>query len=44
MLLEVANLMKDQKLRDVQTSSHQELAQEKIGEAPKTAAGGQELS
>ena len=44
MLLDVANLMKDQKLRDVQGSSHHEVAQEKIGEARKTAAGGQELS
>ena len=44
MLLDVANLMKDQKLRDVQGSSHHQVAQEKIGEAHKTAAGGQELS
>jgi chemotaxis signal transduction protein len=42
MLLEVANLMKDQKLRDVPTSSHHEPVPEKIGEARKTAAGGQE--
>ena len=44
MLLDVANLMKDQKLRDVQGSSHHSVEAEKTGEAIKTAAGGQELS
>jgi chemotaxis signal transduction protein len=44
MLLDVANLMKDQKLRDVQGSSHHQVAEEKIGEAVKAVTGGQELS
>jgi purine-binding chemotaxis protein CheW len=44
MLLDVANLMKDQKLRDVQGSSHHQVAEEKIGEAVQTVTGGQELS
>ena len=44
MLLDVANLMKDQKLRDVQTSSLQAAAEERTGEAHGSGAGGQELS
>ena len=44
MVLDVANLMKDQKLRDVQTSGQQIVKEENSGEAHKTAAGAQELS
>jgi purine-binding chemotaxis protein CheW len=43
MLLEVSNLMKDQKLRDVQGSSRNTAAAQKQGEAHK-AGDGQELS
>jgi chemotaxis signal transduction protein len=44
MLLDVASLMKDQKLRDVQDSSAHAVEEEKAGEAQKTGAGAQELS
>ena len=44
MLLDVASLMKDQKLRDVQDSSAQNVEEGKIGEIQKTGAGAQELS
>jgi purine-binding chemotaxis protein CheW len=44
MLLDVAHLMKDQKLRDVQNSSQQAVEQEKSGEMNTTEAGEQELS
>ena len=44
MLLDVASLMKDQKLRDVQDSSAQTVAEQKTGETHKTGAGEQELS
>jgi purine-binding chemotaxis protein CheW len=44
MLLDVANLMKDKKLRDVQGSAHQCAAEEKAGEVHQTDAGAQELS
>jgi purine-binding chemotaxis protein CheW len=44
MVLDVANLMKDQKLRDVQTSGQQIAKEENSGEAHKTAVGAQELS
>ena len=43
MLLDVAHLMKDQKLRDVQASSQGSIA-EKSSEARESRAGGQELS
>jgi purine-binding chemotaxis protein CheW len=43
MVLDVANLMKDQKLRDVQTSAQHNVSLENVGETHKTAAGGQEL-
>jgi purine-binding chemotaxis protein CheW len=43
MCLDVANLMKDQKLRDV-SASHQAVEEAKTGEIHKAAAGGQELS
>lgn len=43
MLLDVAHLMKDQKLRDVQTSSQDAMAK-KSGEAQESLSGGQELS
>jgi chemotaxis signal transduction protein len=43
MLLDVASLMKDQKLRDVQSSSAQSVVAQKSGEIHKTASG-QELS
>jgi len=42
--VDVANLMKDQKLRDVQGSSHQRAAEEKAGETHQTDAGAPELS
>ena len=44
MLLDVAHLMKDQKLRDVQNSSQQAVEEEKSGEMNTTEAGEQELS
>ncbi len=44
MCLDVANLMKDQKLRDVQSSSQCNVEAEKARETLKTAAGAQELS
>jgi purine-binding chemotaxis protein CheW len=44
MLLDVAHLMKDQKLRDVQNSSQQAVQEEKSGEMHTTEAGAQELS
>jgi purine-binding chemotaxis protein CheW len=44
MLLDVASLMKDQKLRDVQDSSAQTVETQKTGEIHKTGVGGQELS
>jgi purine-binding chemotaxis protein CheW len=44
MLLDVASLMRDQKLRDVQDSSGKGLVEQKSGETHKAAAGGQELS
>jgi purine-binding chemotaxis protein CheW len=44
MLLDVASLMKDQKLRDVQDSSVQTVEEKKTGEIQKTGAGAQELS
>ena len=44
MLLDVAHLMKDQKLRDVHDSSQQALAAEETGEIHKTDADAQELS
>ena len=44
MLLDVANLMKDQKLRDVQNSSIQAVEEEKTGEIHKTGGGSQELT
>jgi len=44
MVLDVANLMKDQKLRDVQNASHCTAEQEKTAETRKTGADEQELS
>ena len=44
MLLDVAHLMKDQKLRDVQNSSAQTVEEDKTGEIQKTGASAQELS
>jgi purine-binding chemotaxis protein CheW len=44
MLLDVANLMKDQKLRDVQNSTHHSVAEQKAGEIHTAGEGGQELS
>ncbi|MGA3024813.1 MAG: chemotaxis protein CheW [Bryobacteraceae bacterium] len=44
MLLDVASLMKDQKLRDVRDSSAQTGGEQKAGEVHKTGASGQELS
>ena len=44
MLLDVANLMQDQKLRDVQQSSGRGVEQHKMGEALQAAAGEQEMS
>jgi purine-binding chemotaxis protein CheW len=44
MLLDVANLMKDQKIRNVQISSDNTVEQKKTGEVHKTGAGQQELS
>jgi chemotaxis signal transduction protein len=44
MLLDVASLMKDQKLRDVRNSSAQTAETQKSGEAHKASAGAQELS
>jgi len=44
MLLDVASLMKDQKLRDVRNSSPQTAETQKSGEAHKASAGAQELS
>jgi purine-binding chemotaxis protein CheW len=44
MCLDVANLMKDQKLRDVQSSSQHNVEADKAREAHKTAAAAQELS
>jgi chemotaxis signal transduction protein len=44
MLLDVANLMKDQKLRDVQSSSHYAVEEDPTGEAQKAGGGSQELS
>jgi len=43
-VLDVANLMKDQKLRDVQNASHCTAEQEKTDEARKDGADEQELS
>jgi len=44
MVLDVASLMKDQKLRDVQGSSATTVEEHKAGEIHKTGAGAQELS
>jgi chemotaxis signal transduction protein len=44
MLLDVASLMKDQKLRDVQNSSAQTIAEQKTGESQKTGEGAQEMT
>jgi purine-binding chemotaxis protein CheW len=44
MLLDVASLMKDQKLRDVQGSSAQTIEQQKTGEIHKTGANAQEMT
>jgi chemotaxis signal transduction protein len=44
MLLDVASLMKDQKLRDVEHSSAQTAETQKTGEVHKAGAGAQELS
>jgi chemotaxis signal transduction protein len=44
MCLDVANLMKDQKLRDVQGSSRRAVVEAKTGETAKTVAGAPELS
>jgi len=44
MVLDVANLMKDQKLRDVQNASHCTAEQEKTDETRKDGADEQELS
>jgi purine-binding chemotaxis protein CheW len=44
MLLDVASLMKDQKLRDVKDSSAETVEEHKTGEIQKTAEGAQELS
>jgi purine-binding chemotaxis protein CheW len=44
MLLDVASLMKDQKLRNVQDSAVQSVNSEHAAETQKTAAGAQELS
>jgi chemotaxis signal transduction protein len=44
MLLDVANLMQDQKLRDVQQSSRRGVEQHKTGQAPPAAAGEREMS
>jgi chemotaxis signal transduction protein len=44
MLLDVANLMKDQKLRNVQDSSLPAVEAEQAGETEQTAAVGQEMS
>ena len=44
MCLDVANLMKDQKLRDVQSSSQHNVEADMARETHKTSAGAQELS
>ncbi|MGA2186037.1 MAG: chemotaxis protein CheW [Bryobacteraceae bacterium] len=44
MVLDVAHLMKDQNLRDVQNSSQHTVEEEQAGETHKTGAGAQELS
>jgi chemotaxis signal transduction protein len=44
MVLGVASLMKDQKLRDVQNTSHRAAEEKKIVEIQKTGSGAQELS
>src|ERR1039458_94668 len=44
MLLDVAHLMKDQKLRDMNDSSQHTAAKEKTGDIHKTGSGAQELS
>jgi purine-binding chemotaxis protein CheW len=44
MLLDVASLMKDQKLRDVQKSSAQTIEEQKTGEIHKTGASAQEMA
>jgi len=44
MLLDVASLMKDQKLRDVRNSSQSAVEDRKVMEIRKTGAGAQELS
>ena len=44
MVLDVANLMKDQKLRDVQSASHRTAEQEKSAETRKAGVDVQELS
>jgi purine-binding chemotaxis protein CheW len=44
MLLDVANLMKDEKLRDVRDSSRHAVEERKTAETQKTGAGAQELS
>jgi purine-binding chemotaxis protein CheW len=44
MLLDVAHLMKDQKLRDVQNSSNHTVEEEKTEEAHGSGSGAQELS
>ena len=44
MCLDVGNLMKDQKLKDIQGSSRHTVEKAKTGEIHKAAAGGQELS
>jgi purine-binding chemotaxis protein CheW len=44
MVLGVTSLMKDQKLRDVQNTSHRATEEKKIVEIQKTGSGAQELS
>ncbi|MGD0297981.1 MAG: chemotaxis protein CheW [Bryobacteraceae bacterium] len=44
MLLDVASLMKDQKLQDVQNSSAQSVEEKKTGEIHKTGASAQEMA
>jgi purine-binding chemotaxis protein CheW len=44
MLLDVASLMKDQKLRDVQNSSAQTIEEQKTSESQKTGEGAQEMT
>jgi chemotaxis signal transduction protein len=44
MMLDAANLLKDQKLRDVQSASHHFVEEGKTAEIQNAGAGGQELS